>query len=272
MLGITVAWASCFVAIDAALKDAPPLWLSSVRALLSGGALLIVAALRGDRLALERGYLPLLAVLSFFNVSVALGAMFLAATGVTTGVASVLANAQPLLIVIPAWLLFGERPSPGAIWGLAVAFSGLLLLAGGGYSSGVPLALVAAAGATVGTLLARRLHGEELLGPIAWHFLFGGAVLTAFALAVEGLPTVVSWTIRLVASLGFLSLIGTAWAFVAWIEEARRSSLVSVTAWTFLVPILGLGFGLLLGEKLTLWQGAGATLAGLGLGIVLRNR
>jgi drug/metabolite transporter (DMT)-like permease len=64
--------------------------------------------------------------------------------------------------------------------------------------------------------------------------------------------------------LGFLALIGTAVAFLAWFTEVRRSPLGQVAAWTFFVPVFGVAFGLLIvGERPHGW-----TLVGLSLVLV----
>lgn len=270
MLGIAAVWGACFVAIGWALDDAPALWFAALRALLSGAALLVVAAIRGQGWRVDRRAFPLLGVLALFNVTIAFGAMFAAAEGVATGIASILANAQPLFIILPAWWMYRERPSEQSVLGLVIAFSGLTLIVGADYGSGVLLALLAAGGITVGTLLTRQLHLQDLLAPIGWHFIVGAGVLMIVAGVVEG-PPAIQWTFRLVVSLTFLSLFGTAWAFVVWFDESRRAPLVSVTAWVFLVPVFGLGFGLLLGESLSGWQGLGVGLALAGLVTVLRG-
>ena len=130
---------------------------------------------------------------------------------------------------------------------------------------------IAAAGITVGTLLARRLGNLDVVLVSAWHFLLGGAVLAVAAAATEGAPAI-SWTPRFVTALGFLAIIGTAAAFVAWFEEIQRSALGPLTAWTFLVPVFGIGFGaILLDERPEPWTLAGLALVLTSLWFVVRT-
>ena len=266
MLTLTVVWGACFVVIRWGLRDAPTLWYAALRALIAGVALVGIGVLRGHPVRVARGSVPLLTVLGLVNVTVAFAAMFAGTEGTATSIAAVLANSQPLLIVLPAWWLFGERIGPRTLAGLAIGFVGLAMVAGlGGGGEGALLSLLAAAGITGGTLLSRRLGGEALMTAIGWHFLIGGTALVALATWVEGAPRI-AWTPRFVASLIFLSLVGTAAAFVVWFEETRRSPLGAVAAWTFLVPVFGIGFGaLLLGERPSTWSvvGIGLTLVGL---------
>ena len=277
MLLVAAAWGSCFLFISWGLRDAPVLWFATVRALLAGVALLVAALLAapaGRRSAVPRdaGTWLFIGALAVTNVTVAFAAMFAAATGVTAWVASVLANAQPLLVVLPAWWLFGERPRLAQVVAVAVGFGGLLLVAvpsGGGRGAG--LALLAAVSITAGTLLARRLAGVDLLALGAWQFLLGGAGLAVAAVLVEGPPTVISWTVRFAAGVTVFAVVATAVPYVLWFTELRRASLASVTAWTLLVPVVGVVLGVVvLGEGIGLVQGAGDAIVVAALVLVAR--
>lgn len=150
-----------------------------------------------------------------------------------TGTAAVLANAQPLLILLPAWWLYGEVVSARTATALVVGFAGLVVVAlPGGGGSGAALSLLAAAAVTAGTLLSRRLSAIDVLAATGWHLLIGGLALGVFAMLVEGAP-VIDRTPRFMVSLAFLSLVGTAATTVAWFVEARRARLDALTAWLF---------------------------------------
>lgn len=223
MLWITAAWGACFVAIEWGLRDAPLLWFAALRALIAGAALLALGA--ALHRPVPRGWRAwgLITVLGLVNVTVAFAAMFGGVAGGATGTAAVLANAQPLLILLPAWWLYGERLSPRTSAALVVGFAGLVVVAlPGGGGGGAGLSLLSAAAVTAGTLLSRRLTGLDLVTAAAWHLLMGAAGLMVFAAAVEGSP-VIAWTPRFVLSLAFLALVGTAATTVAWFAEARRS-------------------------------------------------
>jgi probable blue pigment (indigoidine) exporter len=259
MLLVALAWGSCFLFIAWGLRDAPVLWFATLRALLAGVALLAAAVLMppratGRTVPRDAGTWTLVVLLAVTNVTVAFAAMFAAATGVTAGVASVLANAQPLLVILPAWWLFGERPRLPEVLAVAVGFSGLMLVAvpsGGGRGAG--LAVLAAVAITAGTLLARWLAGVDLLALGAWQFLLGGAGLAVAAAVVEGPPTVIVWTGRFTMAVVTLAVAGTALPYVLWLAELRRASLTAVTAWTLLVPVAGVVLGVVV-----LRQGVGA--------------
>lgn len=272
MMWVSAAWGACFVAIDLGLRDAPVLWFAALRALVAGAALLVVAAAQHRPAPTGVRAWSLVTALATVNVTIAFGAMFGGVAGLATGTAAVLANAQPLLILLPAWWLYGERVDRRTALALVVGFAGLLVVAvPGGGGSGAWLSILAAVGITGGTLLARRLGGLDVVSASAWHFVIGGAFLALVAAAVEGRPGI-AWTPRFLALLAFLSLVGTAAAFVAWFQEALRSRLDLLSAWTFAVPLVGIALGLALrGERPGGWTvgGAGAVLVSLAL--VLRR-
>ena len=66
------------------------------------------------------------------------------------------------------------------------------------------------------------------------------------------------WSPRFTLSLAFLALVGTAATTMAWFAEARRSRLDTLTAWTFLTPVLGIALAsVALGERPGGWTAAG---------------
>ena len=239
MLGITAAWGACFVAIRWGLRDASVLWFAALRSLVAGVALVALALVQHRPRPAGRRTWWLVMLLAVTNAAIAFAAMFAGVDGLATGTAAVLANAQPLLILLPAWWLYGEPVTARTTAALAVGFVGLLVVAvPGGGGSGAWLSILAAVAITTGTLLSRRLAGVDLVQAAGWHFLIGGVLLAVAAGAVEGLPRI-DWTLRFALSLAFLALVGTALAFWAWFVETLRSPLGELAAWTFLTPIFG---------------------------------
>ena len=258
MVWIAAVWGGCFVTIRWGLRDAPVLWFATLRALVAGAALLALAtAQRRPRPSGARAW-TLIGLLAVTNVSLGFGAMFAGVDGLATGTAAVLTNAQPLLVLLPAWWLYGERVTARTSVGLIVGFAGLLMVAvPGGGGSGAWLSILAASAITTGTLLSRRLAGTDIVQAAGWHFVIGGIVLAAVSGGVEGPPRV-DWTPRFVMSLAFLGLVGSALAFWAWFTETLRCPLGRLAAWTFLTPVFGIVFALVLtGERPAGWTAAG---------------
>ncbi len=270
MLWITATWGACFLFIAWGLRDAPILWFAALRALIAGAALVAVGVLqrrRPPRGARAWGWVTLTGLV---NVTIPFAAMFAGVAGLATGAAAVLANAQPLLILLPAWWLYREALSARTALALVVGFAGLVLVAlPGGGGSGAVLSLLAATAVTAGTLLSRRLSGLDVLAATGWHLLIGGLALVGLALLVEGAP-VIAWTPRFLLSLAFLSLAGTAATTVAWFVEARRARLDALTSWTFLTPVVGIVLAVwFLGERPAGWIAGGLATTLVGMWVAL---
>jgi probable blue pigment (indigoidine) exporter len=261
MLGVTAAWGACFIFIRWGLGDAPVLWFAALRALAAGAALAALAVVQRRPMPRGRSAWALITLLGITNASVAFAVMFAGVAGLATGSAAVLANAQPLLILLPAWWLYRERVAGRLVFAVVVGFAGLLVVAvPGGGGQGAALSMVAAVAITAGTLLARRAGQLDVVAVAGWHLLIGGAVLAAVAGVVEGVPAI-NWTLRFEVSLAFLSLVGTAAAYVVWFQEAQRCALGRLAAWTFLVPVFGITLGLVvLDERPGWWTVAGLSL------------
>ena len=267
MLWITFAWGSCFVAISVGLQDAPLLWLAALRALVAGAALLILTVIRRAPVPREVRSWTLIGVLGVVNVAIAYAAMFGGTIGLTTGVASVLANVQPVLILLPAWWLYRERPSLRSVAAMLTGLAGLLLIVlPAGAGTGAWLSLTAAAAVPAGTLISRAVRADPFLVATV-QLLLGGGILLVAAAIVEG-PPVIEWTPGFVLSLLWMSLAGTAATTVAWYAETQRSRLDILTTWTILVPVFGivLSVGLLQETQSVLgWTGTAIVIGSVAL-------
>lgn len=271
MFFVTVAWGSCFLFIQWGLRDAPVVWFAAARALLAGAVLVTLALVQHRPQPTGPTAWTWLGAIALVNVTIAFAAMFAGVAGLSTGAAAVLANAQPLLILLPAWWLYGERLSSRTAAALVVGFGGLILVAApGGGGSGALLSLLAAVAVTAGTLLSRRLAGMDVLSAAGWHLLLGGAALVGLALATEGTPSI-AWTPRLVVSIVFLGVVGTAAPTVVWFTEARRSRFDTLTSWTFLTPVIGIALAVgALGERPSGWTALGLTATLVSMWVAIR--
>ena len=284
---VAVIWGLCFVLIQASLPSPAPLFVAALRALIGGSVLAAWIALRRWRAAagpLKAGRtaadpwrsglpsIPFLVALALANVVLALGAMYLAAGRAEAAVASILAGGQPLVLAAAGWALFDERPSLRAVTGLAVAMSGVVLVAttssGATSLDGVALALLAAAAPAAGTVLMRRLAPTiDVLVTTGAQFLLGGAMLAGIGAVLEPWGAL-SWSPAMAIGLLVLGVLGTGLAYVAWFWLLDRVSLVRLGAALFLVPVTGVVAAVLTGDRPAPVALAGIAAVLVGIGIV----
>ena len=274
VLGLTLVYAVCFVAIKEGLAFAPPLLFAGLRAIIAGAALLALAAIQRKRIVPSRRDWGWVVALGSVSTTLSFGAMFLSPGRTGAGIASVLGNTQPLDTVVLAALFLGERMTPGKWAALLLGLVGVGLVAypalagADAYGlSGAVLALVAAASAASGSVIVKRMRLlDTLLAITGWQLILGSLPLLAASAVVEG-STGVHWSLEFAAILLFLALIGTSLATAGWYWLVQREDVGRITMFLYLVPILGLGIAALaFGEGVEPLEGIGVlvTLGGIG--------
>lgn len=122
-------WAACFPLITAGLQYSPHLTFATMRAVLAGATLVGLAMIL--RRPFPRGWRTwlTLGIVGIGATSLGFLGMFHAAEFVSPGLATVIANAQPLLAAILGVVWLGERlPKVGWV-GLSIGFMGILVIA-----------------------------------------------------------------------------------------------------------------------------------------------
>ncbi|OUC09870.1 hypothetical protein RY27_00235 [Litorilinea aerophila] len=268
MIAVTFLWALCYPLIATGLAAAPPLAFAALRSLIAGAGLLTVAAVL--RRPLPRDANTWLALLGAGLSATGLGftGMFLAGGAVSPGLATVIANAQPLIAAGLAYFVLAERLGPRRRMGLALGFAGIILVALPGFGSnanstplGVAYVLLGALGVAVGNVLLKRLAGQvDLWMATGWQFVLGSVPLSLAAQIFES-PVQITWAPTFVAVLLVLSLLGTALAFGLWFSLLHRGELTRLNTFTFLTPAFALLLGaVFFGERMSLVEGAGMAL------------
>lgn len=270
LLLVMLLWALCFPLIATGLSMSPPFYFAALRSLVSGAGLLIPAvALRRPLPRQPRLWLGILGVgLSYTSAGFA--GMFLAGGVVSPGLASVLANMQPLVAAVLAFFLLGERLRRSSLLGLLTGFFGIVLTALPGFSvqatssgsAGVGYVLLGALGVAVGNILLKRIARQvNSLMATGWQFILGGLPLLALAQWFEA-PSSVNWNWSFAVNLLTLGLGGTALPLLLWFWLLRRAELTRLNTFSFLTPIFALIISaLLFGERLQLIQAAGIVLS-----------
>lgn len=272
-------WAACFPLITIGLDLAPHLAFAAMRAALAG--LCLLAAGVFFRRPMPRGARTwrLVVLVGFGSTSLGFLGMFHAAEFVSPGIATVIANAQPLLAAIFAHVMLGERLGTLAKAGLIAGFVGIVVIAWPGlmsgevqgYSLGIAYILLAMAGIAVGNVAMKRLPEEtDAVMAMGFQLLLGAAPLALASVLTEGVPSA-AVSGRFLVVLAVLSVFGTSLAFWLWFEALKHVELNRANAFTFLVPLFGLAIGAgFFDEQLGVREAAGAALAVTGLVLVER--
>lgn len=257
-----VSWGTTYLVTTEFLPPGIPLLSGVIRVLPAGLLLLLIARTlpRGD-------WWWRSAVLGTLNIGAFNALLFVAAYRLPGGVAATLNAVQPLLVAGAAFMLLGARPTRWRLgWGVAgVAGVGLIVLRGQISLDfiGILAGLAGAVSMATGIVLTKRWGRPPGTGTLAftgWQLTAGGLVLAPVALAVEGLPPVPDASA--LGAYAWLSIIGTAVAYVLWFQGLGRLPVTAVSFLPLLSPAVAAALGwLVLGQSLTPFQGVGFALA-----------
>jgi drug/metabolite transporter (DMT)-like permease len=261
------------------LAFAPPLRFAALRALTAGAVLLAITAILRQPLFPRRRFWPGVGGLAISGTFFAFGAMFLSPGRTGAGIASVLGNTMPIIIIVMAAVFLGEPVTRGKAVALALGFVGVSFIAypaitdpsGSGLLSAV-LPLTAATGFASASILIKRMGvGDALLSITAWQLMIGGALLLPAAEWLER-GAAVAWGPEFISLLLFLALLGTALTTVLWYWLVQQDDVGRLSLVLFLVPVLGLGLAVaLFGESVGILEAIGVVMTLAGIGTVIRE-
>lgn len=274
-------FAGCYSAIKAGLAYAPPFQFAALRSLIGGLALLALLVATGGPVIPARRLWPAIALLAVVGPVIGFGAMFSSPFHTGAGLASVVGNTGPLLIIVLAALFLGEPVTLGKVTALVFGIAGVVLIALPSASSTswhvpallLPL-LAASSGATESLIVKRVRAGRDVIGVAAWQFLLASGPLFALSAWLEPRQGV-TWTREFALLLGFLAGGSTAAATGVWYWLVQREEVSRLSLILFLVPVAGLGLGtVLFAEQIAPVQATGILLvfAGVAAAAVLRTR
>lgn len=278
---VMLLWAACFPALAIGIELAPHLTFATLRAGLAGLTLTAIAITLGKKLPVEAKLWIRLTVVGFGATTLGFLGMFHAAEFVSPGLATVIANAQPLLAAGLGAFVLNESLTTQSKAGLLVGFLGILvisspqLVAGGqeNYILGIAYILLAAIGISVSNVLIKTLSGKlDALMAMGLQMLIGSIPLALVAALTEN-PAEITWSYDFLGILVFISLPGTALAYWLWFSALEKTQLSHANAFSFLVPIFGLTMGwFFFDETLNSCQAWGIALTIMGVGLVLYSQ
>jgi drug/metabolite transporter (DMT)-like permease len=267
--GVTVVlWASAFVGIRSAGHDLSAGPLTLLRLAVGTAALGAMVLVRRDAWPARRD-LPrvvLIGVLWFGAYNLMLNT---AERRVDAGTASMLVNVSPILIALIAGVALKEGLPRSLLLGVAVSFSGVLVIGFGSAQHGntdwlgAALCVGAAVVYSISVIVQKPLLSRASALPVTFLACLVGLVVSlpfAPQLAHE-LPrahtSAVVWTV-------YLGLMPTAVAFTTWGYALARTKAGKLGATTYLVPPISILLGwLMLGETPT-WVAVGGGVLCLG--------
>jgi drug/metabolite transporter (DMT)-like permease len=279
LLVLGAVWGAAFLLMRVAAPAFGPVALVAVRVTIAAVVLAGLQWLRGGLRGMAARAWPML-VVGALNTAVPFTLYAYAALTLPAGLSSTINASVPLFGAIIGWIWLRDRPAPIRLAGLGVGFTGVLVLAWPRLTaSGDWRAVVAALVATSLYGLGAHVTPRWLKGVSALEISTGSQLASAVLLvplAAWQWPAVspgpLAW-----GSAVVLGLACTALAYILYFRLLARVGPTTAMTVTYLIPVFGVSWGvLLLGERLSSTSIGGGllVLAGVALtaGVPVRVR
>lgn len=268
-------WSTGFIGAKYGLPYADPFIFLSIRVLIAGIILFILAFAMRMPAAIGASAISRSAIIGFFLHACYLGGVFYAlSVGLSAGVAAVITSLQPVLVSVLAVKFLGEKLRRVQIVGLLIGLTGVALVLGPSFTAQIPLSgfvgiTVSLIGSTVATLLQKKFgSGIPLVSGTAYQYVASGAILAAFAFATGEIS--IQWSYTFILAFIWLILVLSVGAVLLLLWLLNTSSAASVSSLLYLIPpATAIEAYFLFGEKLNTQGLFGIGITALGVYLVM---
>jgi drug/metabolite transporter (DMT)-like permease len=278
---LAIIWGTSYILIKKGLEGFTPIQLGAVRIVIAAFFLLLIGfrSLRGITKN-EWRWIALSALVgSFFPVFL----FSYAETQIDSSIAAILNSLVPLFTILVGFLAFNINFSRNQLLGVLVGFLGAMLLIFLGsdinpgqnywYAGLVILAALLYAGNA--NIIKSKLQEVSPMAIAVGNFtvmLVPAGLLLVFSGALSDNVTEGEFFLNSLGYVFVLSLLGTCVAKVMFNKLIQISSPVFSVSVTYLIPVVGIIWGLLDGERFTLWQVAASGVILLGVYLVNKKK
>ncbi|HET9838561.1 MAG TPA: DMT family transporter [Candidatus Angelobacter sp.] len=253
-LSLCLIWGSTWLAIRVVVHDVPPFKAAALR-FVAAAVLLLVAALAQKRRWPQDGReWAAVLVLSFTMMAVPYGLLFWAEQHVMSSMTAIFYSAMPLTVALLTPAMMHRKVPRTAVYAMVIAFGALLSLFITELSAsrrsiiGGVLVVVSMALSSWSAVYAKiRLRNIDPVVATGLQLMFGSVVLLWAAWVFEAHRPAV-WSRTAVIAMAFLTLFGSAAAFVIYYWLLKRLQPYQLSTISLITPVIALLEGWLWGE------------------------
>ena len=275
---LAALWGASYVFIRVAVPTLGPFVLMGARVALAAGALALYAALLARAMPKFRSRWKEFLFVGATNSAIPFALIAAAELELTASLAAILNSTTALFVAVVAAAWIGEKLTAKKVFGLLLGFVGVVVLVGwdpvpltGAVFLAVAAMLCASLSYAVGGVYVKRTFAG--VSPLAMTIgQQAGAALFLLPLAAVSLPGEAPPLPAALCALA-LALLCTAVAYLLYFRLIENVGPTKTLAVTFLIPVFGLLFGvLLLGEPVGIGTLVGFAIISYGVALVTEVR
>lgn len=264
---LALTWGSSFILIKQGLVSFTPYQVGALRLTFAGGILAIWGI--PNLFKIPKKKLPYVALAGLIGNFVPMFLFPIAQTHVSSSMAGILDSLVPLFVLLFGALYFQVRGTKNQILGAIIGFIGAVILIGGdgltGENSFWHCMIIVFATALYGlnSLILTKYLNDVPSFQLSSSLFTIWLVPAVIVLFLSGFQTTFEGTTLQWQSLGFvaiLGLIGTATAMILYYKLIQTTGPMFSSMVTYLMPIVSVFWGILVGEKVTWLHIAGFVL------------
>lgn len=238
-----------FSVLKFALDHTTPFLLTSMRTVVGGSFLILLALSRGERVPRDSRQLFDIFMVGFSITTVSSALLIYGVNLVPAGVGSLVASTMPLFTAVLSLLLLRAPTSSMGKVGLGIGFAGTVVLAspslrGETTAIGIIALIFSAIAWAFGTVYMKwqdfsRVSPIMLVGV---QLIMSAMVLVPFALLVEGTAET-DWSLGLLVPLLYAAIPANAVTFSLMATVVKRATPTVAASTAYLIPLFGVFFG-----------------------------
>ena len=258
---IYIIWGSTYLFNKIAVTELSPLFLASIRFLVAGVLIMIIATLLKISIKITKTQLLNSAIAGFLFLVYGNGVFVWALKYVNTGFAALLASTQPLFVLFLLRLIDGKKMQRKSIIGVLFGLAGMYLLVSQkeittseGGVLGIFMILTCVLSWSYGSVFVSKADlPKNYLVATGYQMLIAGTILVISSLIFkETWVSPLNWASKTQGAMLFLVIFGGIVAFTAFNYLLKSVSPEKVATSAYVNPIIALFLGWsLLDEQLT---------------------
>lgn len=249
---IYVIWGSTYLLNKMAIAELPPFFLASIRFIVAGLLIFLIAKILGHSLKITRKQFFNTLFLGFLFLSYGNGVVVWALRYIDSGFAALEISAQPLVVLIMMLLLQGKRIQPMSMFGVFLGVIGIYLLVSQqevltkeNSLLGIVLIFTAMLSWAYGSLFVKKADlPKNYFVNTGYQMLTGGLILGLMSLAFgEEWSSPLEWKVQTQWVMLLLVIFGSIIAFTSFNFLLKHVSPEKVATNTYVNPIVALFLG-----------------------------